>query len=577
MSGSAAKQVLPANGLLTIRIVRQHVRNLRTTNANAHPRAVHVQSPYSDKFAKGVSSHVQAPPWMRAQVESEQMSPVQDRYARRLKLHVKLQAPGPGERFAVLGSHEAFGYWNLSSGVQLEWRGSAWETPAPIPISPCERVEFKFVRVRPGGLDWESGPNRVTEFPNYKGDLCLQGIFNGESILQPSDVDDAEGISTPDTMPSARVEDDADLWQMRYQEAVKQLTALQRNVANRQKEQEKHRRDHAEVKRDLLRNIKDAHREAASLSRQPPEDASSPESVQSAGAEDADLWKRRFEASVTSLTDRQREVAVHRQELERRRAEHTEVTDSLWRQIQDAQQEARGLSGLSHEEVSARLEESAQLQRLEAPDIATIPSPSFASSLQSTPSRAHGKATPQRRAGLHFSSPRLETGREPPKVLPSAVRREQQSARRDGRVPEVFPAGVPPVPPVGHHSSALETWRRNGGARSSKSETALAALRAAKGASPVSPHSGEEEDSQRQTQIEKEASSSSMGSGQRYERVTRPGPGNEEAKEAEPAESRAESEQSAVVVSKEVAAAFASAKARLARLKPVKEAGTSDD
>ena len=102
--------------------------------------------------------------------------------------------------------------------------------------------------------------------------------------------------------------------------------------------------------------------------------------------------------------------------------------------------------------------------------------------------------------------------------------------------------GVPPVPPVGHHSSALETWRRNGGdpmsessavrrlcrgARSSKSETALAALRAAKGlgigssksraccrpvcvsdrrirkpqsspislqgASPVSPHSGEEE------------------------------------------------------------------------------------
>ncbi|CAE7441098.1 GWD3 [Symbiodinium natans] len=142
------------------------------------------------------------------------------------QLHVKLQAPGPGERFAVLGSHEAFGCWNLTSGVQLEWRGSAWETPTPIPISPCERVEFKFVRIRPGGLDWESGPNRVTEFPNYKGDLCLQGIFNGESILQPSDAEiDAEGISTPDTMQSARAEDDADLWQLRYHEAVKQLTA----------------------------------------------------------------------------------------------------------------------------------------------------------------------------------------------------------------------------------------------------------------------------------------------------------------------------------------------------------------
>ena len=63
---------------------------------------------------------------------------------------------------------------------------------------------------------------------------------------------------------------------------------------------------------------------------------------------------------------------------------------------------------------------------------------------------------------------------------------------------------APPPPPVGHHSSALETWRRNSGKafspraeysskymqgdialqgpRSSKSETALAALRAAKGA-----------------------------------------------------------------------------------------------
>ena len=77
------------------------------------------------------------------------------------RLHVKLLAPGPGERFAVLGSHEALGCWNPGYGLQLEWKGNAWETPDPIAISPCERVEFKFVRLRLGGVEWESGPNRV--------------------------------------------------------------------------------------------------------------------------------------------------------------------------------------------------------------------------------------------------------------------------------------------------------------------------------------------------------------------------------------------------------------------------------
>lgn len=34
---------------------------------------------------------------------------------------------------------------------------------------------------------------KVTEFPNYKGELCLQGSFNGESVLQPSDLDEWVG------------------------------------------------------------------------------------------------------------------------------------------------------------------------------------------------------------------------------------------------------------------------------------------------------------------------------------------------------------------------------------------------
>ncbi|CAE7705841.1 unnamed protein product, partial [Symbiodinium pilosum] len=52
---------------------------------------------------------------------------------------------------------------------------------------------------------------------------------------------------------------------------------------------------------------------------------------------------------------------------------------------------------------------------------------------------------------------------------------------------------------------------------------------------------------------------------------------NNEAEEPPESLSDNESYSSTVVASKEVAAAFASAKARLARLKPVKEAGTSDD
>mmetsp|Transcript_47497 Transcript_47497/g.111078 ORF Transcript_47497/g.111078 Transcript_47497/m.111078 type:complete len:505 (+) Transcript_47497:89-1603(+) len=501
------------------------------------------------------------------------LSPGQDRYATRLKLHVKLRAPGPGERFAVLGSHEALGCWNLSAGLQLEWRGSAWETPDPVPISPCERVEFKFVRVRPGGLDWESGPNRVTEFPNYNGDLCLQGIFNGESILQPNDLEYDEGISTPDTRPSVEVEDEARLWQLRYQEAATALTALQDHVALRREVQGKRREEHGQVRSDLLRQIQGAQREAGRLSGLPPEDASTPETVASAGAEeDASLWQHRYEDCVSSLSVRQQDAAINRQDLERRRAEHAEVASSLWRQIQDAQREARGLSGLSQEQVAAREKGYSAARSVVPPDIANIPSPSFPSSVQSTPSRAQGKSTSvphQRRSGLQFSSPRLDVGH--PRPVPSAVRREQRSQQQAGS----GRASDPPAAGVGHHGSGLESFRRKG-SKASRSESALAALRAAKGASPVSSHSAEEEDAPRQAYTEREESV--LSSGQRYERVARPAT-QEQRTQAESSESDQPPEgdtDGTLVASKEVAAAFASAKARLARLKPVREAAASD-
>lgn len=401
------------------------------------------------------------------------MSPIHERIVQ-LKLHVKLQAPGPGERFAVLGSHEALGCWNPSSGLQLEWKGNAWETQDPVAISPCERVEFKFVRVRLGGIEWESGPNRVTEFPNYKGELCLQGIFNGESILQPSEPD--EGISTTEL-----VQREDDKWKSRYHEALSTLMALQKDITLRQEEQERRRAQHNEVREELRKQIAEAQEEADELS--------------------------------ISLKAGQEE-------------------------LQDA------LSDL-------------------APDISSIPSPSFTSSAswQSTPKQSSvGKSSSssfRRNQGLYFKGPRLEMQKKP---LPGS---------------KAMPAPTSPPPPVGRHSSVLESWystprdrRPVSGRTSSRSENALAALRAAKGASPVSPHSEDEavrpgEHSQPKSSREMCSWSrsepglrgSASGNFGKYERVVRSNSQQSQLSEED-------ASANTVIASKEVLAAFATAKAR---------------
>lgn len=183
------------------------------------------------------------------------MSPIKQT-VRQLKLHVRLHAPGPGERFAVLGSHEALGCWNPTSGLHLEWKGTAWETPDPISISPCARVEFKFVRVWLGDIEWESGPNRVTEFPNFKGDLCLQGIFNGESILQPNDSDVEVEQNTSEGESIHHEEDE--FWKRHYEETLSVLMALQKDMSSRQEEQERRRAQHQQVVNELRQQIRAA-------------------------------------------------------------------------------------------------------------------------------------------------------------------------------------------------------------------------------------------------------------------------------------------------------------------------------
>jgi len=94
----------------------------------------------------------------------------------------------------VTGSTRAFGEWNPRNGVHLEWKGGSWTTRFPVSLMPRDRVEFKFVRMKPQGMDWEDGPNRVLEVPPGDVDLKLQGRFNADTVLSMASVADiAEG------------------------------------------------------------------------------------------------------------------------------------------------------------------------------------------------------------------------------------------------------------------------------------------------------------------------------------------------------------------------------------------------
>ncbi|CAJ1446168.1 unnamed protein product [Effrenium voratum] len=428
------------------------------------------------------------------------MSPVKDHIVRRLKLHVKLHAPGPGERFAVLGSHEALGCWNPSSGLQLEWKGNAWETSGPVPISPCERVEFKFARFKPGGLEWESGPNRVTEFPNYPGHLCLQGIFNGESILQPTDLEFEE-----------------DSWAFRSAQTAPARPA------------------------------------ATQAQRLPLSDPFAPQAESTvdttASIEEDEDWRARYETALSMLLALQHDIAMRQQEQDTRRTRRNEVVEDLRRQIAAAQAYEAEL--LSEAQPWQGLRDVEQDIHPEAPDIAAIPSPSFASSAswQSSPGRSAEKSqmsqsSSQRMkfAGLHVASPRLGFQGEP-----------QAKVRPKPSQPQVQVPG-----PVGHHGSVLETWRSERREPSEK-ERALAAIQAARGASPATPRTpGSQDEPSSEGQM---SGSSAQGSASASKALRKGQSKEENSSPQRPADQRSGGK-SSLIASKEVAAAFATARAR---------------
>eukprot|EP00929_Paragymnodinium_shiwhaense_P085904 TRINITY_DN46379_c0_g1_i1.p1 TRINITY_DN46379_c0_g1~~TRINITY_DN46379_c0_g1_i1.p1 ORF type:complete len:404 (+),score=93.86 TRINITY_DN46379_c0_g1_i1:101-1213(+) len=111
------------------------------------------------------------------------------------RLHVKLSASPPQERYAITGSHEALGQWDPRRGVELEWRpgnqndpGGCWTSKQAVQIPPTKRLEFKFVKMVGDSVEWENGPNRVLEVP--AGDrtrLGLRGRYNGDSVVTLED------------------------------------------------------------------------------------------------------------------------------------------------------------------------------------------------------------------------------------------------------------------------------------------------------------------------------------------------------------------------------------------------------
>eukprot|EP00930_Biecheleria_cincta_P043301 TRINITY_DN29751_c0_g1_i2.p1 TRINITY_DN29751_c0_g1~~TRINITY_DN29751_c0_g1_i2.p1 ORF type:complete len:614 (-),score=98.73 TRINITY_DN29751_c0_g1_i2:488-2329(-) len=94
----------------------------------------------------------------------------------------KVDAPGPPEQCVVTGSIEELGLWNPRSGLVLHWNGSAWVTKEPLLLAAGIYVEFKFVRLRYGYVDWEPGSNRTMHVP-LSGKLVLEGGFATDSML----------------------------------------------------------------------------------------------------------------------------------------------------------------------------------------------------------------------------------------------------------------------------------------------------------------------------------------------------------------------------------------------------------
>eukprot|EP00425_Heterocapsa_triquetra_P002169 CAMPEP_0195062068 /NCGR_PEP_ID=MMETSP0448-20130528/8788_1 /TAXON_ID=66468 /ORGANISM="Heterocapsa triquestra, Strain CCMP 448" /LENGTH=738 /DNA_ID=CAMNT_0040092705 /DNA_START=30 /DNA_END=2246 /DNA_ORIENTATION=- len=177
-----------------------------------------------------------------------------------LRLHVHVAAEPPAQCLTVTGSHQALGEWSPRGGVPLEWKGDRWETRHPVFLPPRERVEFKFVRVRPDKVEWEDGSNRSFEIPASDTDLELKGRFNGDSILHllnPSEAAAKRAAVVSDA------EANSDIWWQRYEELSVNLASHQSEHRMRRDQHLKRQERLAETLARLSAELVEVRRESA--------------------------------------------------------------------------------------------------------------------------------------------------------------------------------------------------------------------------------------------------------------------------------------------------------------------------
>eukprot|EP00928_Gymnodinium_smaydae_P058042 TRINITY_DN41254_c0_g1_i1.p1 TRINITY_DN41254_c0_g1~~TRINITY_DN41254_c0_g1_i1.p1 ORF type:complete len:426 (-),score=53.28 TRINITY_DN41254_c0_g1_i1:98-1336(-) len=97
-----------------------------------------------------------------------------------------------GENVVLVGSDPGIGSWNPQGALPLSTTAEKyplWTTENALQLpSGCEKIEFKYVKLGPGGAVWEAGSNRCLlkrEFLENPGSRVDSGIFRGAGGMTP--------------------------------------------------------------------------------------------------------------------------------------------------------------------------------------------------------------------------------------------------------------------------------------------------------------------------------------------------------------------------------------------------------
>ena len=80
------------------------------------------------------------------------------------------------ERIVITGKPEFLGNWDPLKGLMLEWNlDNIWRANIIIGEGMLLDFEYKYICIKPNGLDWESGPNRILSISH--------GVKRGSSLV----------------------------------------------------------------------------------------------------------------------------------------------------------------------------------------------------------------------------------------------------------------------------------------------------------------------------------------------------------------------------------------------------------